>query len=1273
MARTLRYLFVLLLVGVAGTALAQSGEITGKVIDEKKEPVIGAIVQVTSGGIARGGAVTDVDGNYVVSPLATGSNFEVKVSYTGYTPKIYKDVVVREGSTTKLNFALALNVNQLQEATVISYKVPLIEIGHPHGVLDAKDIKNTGITNTSDLVAVASPGIHISRSGGDLNAFGGRGNATQFILDGVIMNGATPDLPQGMIDQVDVLSSGLPAKYGDATGAVVNVTTRGPSKDFLGGLRLEHSIDGYNHNMASFNLSGPLYSRKDSMGNKKPVIGFLFGAEAWYDKDRSPYYGGSWVVNDDARTGVEQNPLTRSLNENGTVIYKYSGEYITKADMHKVKVRPNAAIFEGRANGKLDFQVADNMNLTAGGSFNYKNGSTFAENPGYRSYMPFASSAIPQDISTTGRGYLKFTQRFGKSGGTEKQSAIQNAYYSIQADYQVEHFQRQDPNFKKNIFEYEYVGKFDRQYAPGYLYTYDDSTKHYMYRLQGNRFPQQVLFERSDLNPLLANYTSEYYNLNGTIPADIVDIRANNAMLNGDMPANIYNTFANTGTSLSSYSYTNTNQFAVTADASFDLLLGKTRHSIQFGLYYQQRTGRGYAAYANPSGQGQSSLWQVMRSLQNNHITDLDLANPMYKINGNVYTWDQVKAGVIIPSVFDTVFFNKKAVLSQQSTFDKHLREKLGLDPNGVDYLNVDNVDPNTLSLDMFSPDELLNSGHPMVSYYGYDYTGKKQKENINFNDYFKPQADGSFTRNIGASRPSYTAAYLQDHFKYKDIDFNIGVRVDRFDANTKVLKDPYSLYEENTVGDVKNNTTQGGKNTNAKTPTGNIPANMGDNYVVYVDNNSSQRPNIIGFRNGDEWYDAQGNVLQDPSVLSVASGGLPPQPFLKDPNTKINDSSGFDASTSFTDYKPQVNVAPRISFSFPISTVANFYAHYDVIVQRPRGGRNFATPYDYYFLPQQANSIIDNNDLKPEKMFDYEVGFQQVLTKQSAITISGFYRERKDMIQVRPYLYAWPTTYYTYGNRDFSTTKGMTLSYDLRRFGNIRMKINYTLQFAEGTGSGDASGNAGNANTVGTNGLIQNLINAGVPNLRYVSDLDYDSRHLITANIDYRYDEGAGPVVGGMHILQNAGVNFNLSARSGEPYTKRLDANPSNRTVQGQINGSRLPWHYMMDMRIDKDFSLRSAKKQPAGETAVKRKKPLYLNGFIYFQNLFNIKDVITVYGYTGRPDDDGYLTSAQGIVAATTQTNAQAYKDVYSINIDNPYNYNLPRRMTIGLNLNF
>ena len=40
------------------------------------------------------------------------------------------------------------------------------------------------------------------------------------------------------------------------------------------------------------------------------------------------------------------------------------------------------------------------------------------------------------------------------------------------------------------------------------------------------------------------------------------------------------------------------------------------------------------------------------------------------------------------------------------------------------------------------------------------------------------------------------------------------------------------------------------------------------------------------------------------------------------------------------------------------------------------------------------------------------------------------------------------------YQNIDFGTVKGFSTSYDLRRTGRVQMTTNYTLQFADGTGS---------------------------------------------------------------------------------------------------------------------------------------------------------------------------------------------------------------------------
>jgi hypothetical protein len=230
----------------------------------------------------------------------------------------------------------------------------------------------------------------------------------------------------------------------------------------------------------------------------------------------------------------------------------------------------------------------------------------------------------------------------------------------------------------------------------------------------------------------------------------------------------------------------------------------------------------------------------------------------------------------------------------------------------------------------------------------------------------------------------------------------------------------------------------------------------------------------------------------------------------------------------AFTDYKAQVNVMPRIAFSFPISEEASFFAHYDILTKRPTSGYRF-DPYEYQYI-QSRNAVISNSNLKPEKTVDYELGFQQVLTRTSSIKISAFYREQRNNVQLVNIFQAYPATYKTYGNRDFGTVKGMTIAYDLRQTGNVRMTANYTLQFADGTGS--------DATSMGA------LVNAGLPNLRNIFPYSYDQRHAFAVTFDYRYGEGKdynGPVIGKVKVFENTGLNIFSNFYSGNPYSLAL------------------------------------------------------------------------------------------------------------------------------------
>ena len=145
------------------------------------------------------------------------------------------------------------------------------------------------------------------------------------------------------------------------------------------------------------------------------------------------------------------------------------------------------------------------------------------------------------------------------------------------------------------------------------------------------------------------------------------------------------------------------------------------------------------------------------------------------------------------------------------------------------------------------------------------------------------------------------------------------------------------------------------------------------------------------------------------------------------------------------------------------------------------------------------------------------------------------------------------------------------------------------------------------------------------------------------------------------------------MRARSGEPYTTYQ--NVIGNAIQGGLNGTRLNWHFGIDLRLDKRFALNGfAKKNEAGEAvAANVKTKYYLAAFVYFQNIFNIKDVLGVYPYTSRPDDDGYVTSATGKQYFNTQYNAQTMSALYAMYVNNPGFYNGPRRANIGVAFSF
>jgi len=1218
---------------------AQQGALQGKVIDkDTKEVIPFANIVLDNNGTQVGGTTSDFDGNYTIKPIPPGK-YDLKATFVGYKTVVIQGITIASDRISFYNIEMNSTAEMLEVVEIVDYKVPLIEKDNTASGASVTSEEIAKMPNRNANAVATTVGGVFSQDGERGSVRGARTDATAMFIDGVRVIGSS-SVPQSAIEQVDVVLGGVPAQYGDATSGIINVTNKGPSRTFGAGLELETSefLDNFGASRVGFNVMGPLIKGSDK--NNTSVLGFFIAGDVNYNRDGRPSAIGHYKAKDDVLQSLEENPLrTVGAGQSGTYV---NGEFLRLNDLQHINTSMNSSNYSANVLGNINIRTTETINLTIGGSYYTRHSNNYSYSG---SLLNYDKNGVQNN--TTYRGYIRFTQRFPSDG--ESTSLVKNVYYSIQADYTKDRGEFGDPNHWDDLFKYGYLGKFSTYKTPTYelgTETIDGKTYEDVYLLNSWDFDTLVTWDARDVNPLVAEITNNYYNLFDDPMGNYMNydqILLGGGLLNGGTPRNVYGLYQSPGTNQSGYGKFNNDQYNIKADASLDI----GNNAIRIGFQYEQRINR--AINYAPTG-----LWTHMRGLSNFHIKELDKDNPYF-------------TGI------DTIAYNRKYDGASQFTFDKNLREAMGLDVDGLDYILVDsydysdgtiqyydangvlqtgNIGENAFDISMFSADELWNSGNAYLNYYGYDYEGNVLDNQPAFDDFFgKTDDNGDLTRDVGAFRPIYIAGYIQDKFAFKDLIFNVGVRVDRFDANQKVLKDPYLLFPAFTVGDR-------GTGDYVK-EYGNldwqVPGNIGDDFVVYVDkfDNPSQ---VVGYRDGNIWYNSEGVEIQDPSIFDVGSGIQPLVKNKDQQNVEIN---------SFKDYDPQINIMPRISFSFPISDDALFFAHYDVLTQRPTSNI-FSSPATYYFF-NTTSGRINNPSLKPTKTIDYELGFKQKLTNSSSITFTTFYREMRDMIQLYRFTGAYPKDYTSYNNLDFGTVKGLTLEYDLRRTNNVRLRASYTLQFADATGSSTTT--------------AASLIAAGLPNLRSTFPMPWDRRHQFNIVLDYRFANGKnynGPKINRdksgkapIDLLSDFGFSLTVNGGSGTPYTASTNVTSplsgGNNLLKGTYGGSRLPWQFRLDLRVDKDFYFKS--KAGNGDN----QKRTYMNVYFQVLNLLNTKNVVNVYPYTGNADDDGYLSAPEWQRQINSQIDPQSFYDLYSVFVDSPFNYSAPRQIRLGLIFNF
>jgi hypothetical protein len=820
--------------------------------------------------------------------------------------------------------------------------------------LDNKTIELLPYADMSKLRLLNSPAVYYGNS---YQLQGMPSSEDNFIVDGMQVSDIS-FFPMSAVSNYRSWSTTNPIEYGNSLCGIIEINSIVPIEKSTFKIKmLSNTTAGklvdINQKHVTFMYGSPFSFLKSRIHDQKLMPSVLIAGNLNFMKDPNPSYIGSIGVNDDTYSLLYNTPLIPTGHDQGTYM---SAEFVTKDNFQTNALRKNSGINSFNPYIKILLPLTKNISIAMGSYMNI----IWGKEGLYRNAM-FNSDMNPDISENNYNNYIRLNHEIINSKDLKLN-------YQLQLNYIYRTYKRQSAQHKDNFFEYGYVGKFKTHSVKNYEIGTDTATG-ITAHIQNGFADTLVSFQETDINPGLSNYTQSYYNYYNTAPGhyrNLNEIQLGGALINGYF-----------GTDMSSYDFWNNvsmpddnymkGQFSRVDPKLTINFIYKEKHHITLGFEYDKTDVSYYTLH--PVG-----LWQVMDLQVNKHINQLDLAHPHLINDAN--------------GVFqDTIWYDRIYSGSEQSLIDNNLRQKLGLATNGTDWIDVYNYDPSTFSIDMFSADELLNEGNSLVDYCGYDYTGHKTKIKNSLDFFNEMGSNGRYSRNIAPFKPVYLNAYAQYTYNSKRFNITAGLRIDRYDANQPVLKDPYLFFAAKTASEVNN--------------LGPHPDNIGDDFVVYVDD--VKHPTAIkGYRNGNTWYNSHGTKIDDPSVIQTSSGIAP---YLIDPDQMYINTSAF------TDYKPAINYLPLVDIDYLLLRNTQLFGSFQMITENPFNN-NFR-PQQYWFF-YNIHGILNNPDLKPDKLTVIQISVKQIVLKSMQLGLNYLYKSVKGLPVVYRFFDAYPSTYTT-------------------------------------------------------------------------------------------------------------------------------------------------------------------------------------------------------------------------------------------------------------------
>lgn len=320
------------------------------------------------------------------------------------------------------------------------------------------------------------------------------------------------------------------------------------------------------------------------------------------------------------------------------------------------------------------------------------------------------------------------------------------------------------------------------------------------------------------------------------------------------------------------------------------------------------------------------------------------------------------------------------------------------------------------------------------------------------------------------------------------------------------------------------------------------------------------------------DYFEPDGEFPKDPNRINILDEFQPPFP----------DSLMERAA-------PKYQFSPRVGISYPITDRGAIHISYGHFFQIPPfenlyRNPNFRIPLTGDF-PANIGNTIGNTNLEPQQTIMYEIGLQQALTDELGVTITGYYKDIRNLLSTEIYIKNEFRKFSKLVNKDYGSVKGITLSFEKRFSGGFGATLDYTFQVAKG--------NASDPNDA----FEKAQANPPIEVNKQLVPLAWDRTH----SLNFTFTTGTP----GDYIASLIG-----RLGSGLPYTPALQ---NQRT--GLENSDNKPPIFNVDLYVTKYFDIGAYK----------------ISVFAKIYNLFDTANELDVFGDTGRAGYSLELTRNQ------------------------------------------